>query len=141
MENVRWGWGYIGIYVSGCRGVFELILHRTRHIIIPRHIWILTHVVPYTISQHTAYVRTAYGAIPYYSIHGFTRSGSIRTTAAKTIVIRSNPMMSCPNIDTMSGGTGLRFCFCILLFYFLVGTNTISFLLSVINSQLYSPSR
>ena len=92
---------------------------------IPPHIWTPTHVVPYTILQLPAYVRTAYGAIPPYSIHGFTRSGFTRTTAAKTIVIRSNPIMSCPNIDTMRVGTGLRFCFCILLFYFLVGTNTL----------------
>ena len=90
---------------------------------IPPHIWTSTHVVPYTILQLPAYVRTAYGAIPLYSTHGFTRSGSTRTTAAKTIAIRSNPITSCPNSDTMSGGAGLRFCFCMLLFYFILWVN------------------
>lgn len=116
-------WGYIGIYASGCRGVFELILHPTNHTIICHHIWTPTHVVPYTILQLPAYVRTAYGAIPPYSIHGFTRSGSTRTIAAKTIAIRSNPITSCPNSDTMSGGAGLRFCFFMLLFYFILWVN------------------
>lgn len=123
MGNVGWVWGYIGIYASGCRGVFELILHPTKHTIICRYIWTPTHVVPYTVLQPTAYVRTAYGAIPPYSIHGFTRSGSTRTTTAKTIAIRSNPITSCPNSDTMSGGAGLRFCFCMLLFYFILWVN------------------
>jgi len=122
MENVRGVWGYIGIYAPGCRGVFELILHRTKHTIIPPHIWTLTHVVPYTISQHTAYVRTAYGAIYIYSTHGFTISGFTRTATAITIVIRSNPIMSCPNTETnvvLNELIVFLFCFCMLLFYFI----------------------
>ncbi len=117
--NVGLVWGYIGIYASGCRGVFELILHPTKHTIICRHIWIPTHVVPYTILQLPAYVRTAYGTIYPYSIHDFTRSEFRRTAIAKTIAARRQPVMSCPTSDTMVEVTGfvfvLRFCFCILL--------------------------
>lgn len=117
--NVGLVWGYIGIYASGCRGVFELILHPTKHTIIRRHIWIPTHVVPYTILQLTAYVRTAYGLIYPYSTHDFTRSEFRRTAIAKTIAARRQPVMSCPTSDTMVEVTGfgvvLRFCFCILL--------------------------
>lgn len=115
-------WGYIGIYASGCRGVFELILHPTKHTIICRHIWTPTHVVPYTILQLPAYVRTAYGTVYPYSTHELTRLKFRRTATAKTIAARSNPIMSCPTSDTMVEVTGLvfvlRFCFCILLFYF-----------------------
>ena len=122
MENVGLVWGYIGIYASGCRGVFELILYPTKHTIIRRHIWIPTHVVPNTILQLPAYVRTAYGTIYPYSTHELTRSEFRRTAIAKTIAARRQPVMSCPTSDTMVEMTGfgvvLRFCFCILLFYF-----------------------
>lgn len=88
---------------------------------IPRHIWTSTHVVPYTVLQPTAYVRTAYGTIYFYSIHELTRSEFRRTAIAKTIAARRQPVMSCPTSDTMVEVTGfvfvLRFCFCILLFY------------------------
>ena len=118
MGNVGWWWGYIGIYASGCRGVFELILHPTKHTIIRRHIWTPTHVVPYTILQLPAYVRTAYGTIYPYSTHELTRLEFRRTATAKITAARSNPIMSCPTSDTMVEVTGfvLRFCFCILLF-------------------------
>ena len=89
---------------------------------IPPHIWTPTHVVPYTILQLPAYVRTAYGTVYPYSTHELTRLEFRRTATAKTIAARSNPIMSCPTSDTMDEVTGLvfvlRFCFCILLFYF-----------------------
>ena len=112
------GWD-ISIYVVGGKDYLRSEFTSKPTLPTPRHIWIPTHVVPYTILQLPAYVRTAYGTIYPYSIHDLTRSEFRRTANAKTIAARRQPVMSCPTSDTMVEVTGfgvvLRFCFCILL--------------------------